>query len=98
MKRLDPETILWPPHYVTEDDGDRPWLTGEDWNDLVREIKILQAAVAPATPDDTITLSQEEYDNLREDSLFLSALREAGVDNWEWYGEAVVRFNEMLEE
>jgi hypothetical protein len=47
---------------------------------------------------DQVTISQEEYDDLRQDSLFLAALREAGVDNWEWYGEAINRFQEMVEQ
>jgi hypothetical protein len=47
---------------------------------------------------DQVTISQEEYDYLRQNSLFLMALRQAGVDNWEWYGEAVTRYQEMTEE
>lgn len=40
-----------------------------------------------------ITISQEEYDKLLEDSEFLNALLMAGVDNWEGYSIAL----EMLE-
>lgn len=38
--------------------------------------------------DDTITITKTEYDQLIEDSEFLEALRQAGVDNWEGYSEA----------
>lgn len=38
---------------------------------------------------ETVTISKEEYDELVEDSRFLATLRNAGVDNWEWYDEAV---------
>ncbi len=32
-----------------------------------------------------VTIQQEEYDSLLEDSEFLQALQAAGVDNWEGY-------------
>lgn len=34
------------------------------------------------------TISKEEYDELSDDSLFLSCLRGAGVDNWDGYSFA----------
>jgi len=40
------------------------------------------------TKQKKVTITQEEYDRLLEDSNFLSALRAAGVDNWSGYGEA----------
>lgn len=36
----------------------------------------------------TWTLSQQEYQRLKEDSDFLDALRLVGVDNWEGYSIA----------
>lgn len=39
--------------------------------------------------EETITISKKEYDSLIEDSEFLEALRQAGVDNWEGYSYAV---------
>ena len=36
-----------------------------------------------------ITITKKEYDSLIEDSIFLNALREAGVDNWDGYGFAL---------
>lgn len=35
--------------------------------------------------EETITITKKEYDSLVEDSEFLNALQEAGVDNWEGY-------------
>ena len=35
--------------------------------------------------EETITISKEEYESLLEDSKFLRALENAGVDNWEGY-------------
>lgn len=45
-----------------------------------------------------ITITQEEYAMLREDSLFLEALVEAGVNNWEGYEEALRVYNKMEDE
>ena len=36
-----------------------------------------------------VTIPQEEYLKLHDDSDFLRCLRNNGVDNWEWYGEAL---------
>jgi hypothetical protein len=36
-----------------------------------------------------ITITKKKYDSLMEDSLFLSKLYAAGVDNWGGYGEAL---------
>jgi len=38
---------------------------------------------------ETVTISKAEYEELLEDQKFLIALRGAGVDNWEGYGEAL---------
>lgn len=37
----------------------------------------------------TITISLKYYTDLKRDSITLSKLEAAGVDNWEWYGEAL---------
>lgn len=42
--------------------------------------------------EETITISKQEYASLRESQLMLEALEEAGVDNWEWYGDAMQLF------
>jgi len=44
--------------------------------------------------EDTITISKKEYESLLEDSNWLNALENAGVDNWDGYSFA----QELLEE
>lgn len=43
---------------------------------------------------DSVVITKSEYEALRRDSIVLGALYAAGVDNWEWYGDAI----ESLEE
>lgn len=38
---------------------------------------------------ETVTISKELYEELIRDSKVLNALRAAGVDNWEWYDDAL---------
>ena len=38
--------------------------------------------------NNTVTISDKWFDELFNDSLFLNALRNNGVDNWDGYGEA----------
>ena len=45
-------------------------------------------------PQDSITITIDEYKNLLEDSLVLEALDAAGVDNWEGYAEAMEIYEE----
>ena len=42
----------------------------------------------PIIPKPTVTITQEEYDHLVDDSEFLGCLRGAGVDNWDGYDYA----------
>lgn len=37
---------------------------------------------------ETVTITMSEYEELLEDSRFLSALEAAGIDNWEGYDYA----------
>lgn len=39
--------------------------------------------------DETVTIPIERYKQLLRDSKVLNALEAGGVDNWEWYGEAL---------
>lgn len=41
-----------------------------------------------ACPEGAIAVPPAEYDKMSEDSRFLCALRNAGVDNWDGYEEA----------
>lgn len=46
----------------------------------------------------TVTISKKEYDDLIEDSLWLSCLESAGVDNWSGYDFAMEEFQEIKNE
>jgi hypothetical protein len=48
--------------------------------------------------EETITVSKEEYKQLQSDSLKLQCLDEGGVDNWEWYGEAMREYRKRSKE
>lgn len=37
----------------------------------------------------TVTIPAGEYDYLKSRDAELTLLENAGVDNWEWYGEAL---------
>lgn len=45
-----------------------------------------------------ISIPQEEYEQLLDDSRLLASLLETGVDNWEWYSVALDRYHEMGEQ
>ena len=45
-----------------------------------------------------VTISADQYEGLLEDSLWLSALRGAGVDNWDGYDYAMELLREWEEE
>lgn len=63
---------------------------------LKMSLPLFQATIIktdPATPE-TVTISRHELDILRLASSKLSALEEAGVDNWEGYGVAMRRMHE----
>ena len=36
-----------------------------------------------------VTIALSEYEALKEDAQTLAKLYAGGVDNWEWYGEAM---------
>lgn len=40
-------------------------------------------------------VDSDEYEELLDDSLFLNCLRNNGVDNWDWYGEAVEEYQQI---
>jgi len=48
--------------------------------------------------EEMVTISKSEYESLLEDSLWLSALEAAGVDNWQGYDSAREIYEEMQEE
>ncbi|ASZ74941.1 host RecBCD nuclease inhibitor [Rhodococcus phage Trina] len=38
-------------------------------------------------PEETVTISKQQYDSLVEDSEFLQRLQDGGVDNWPGYSD-----------
>lgn len=44
--------------------------------------------------DEKVTISRSEYEQLLNDSEFLSCLEACGVDNWDGYGDAWEMYNE----
>jgi hypothetical protein len=46
----------------------------------------------------TVTITKKQYEGLLDDSDFLEALRQAGVDNWDGWDHAVEIQKEWLEE
>lgn len=48
--------------------------------------------------DKKISISEEEYDSLLNDSILLNCLQMMGVDNWDGYDEAIEQYNEILEQ
>ena len=44
-----------------------------------------------------VEISQEEYDQLIDDSLLLNCLRNAGVDNWDGWDFAIEAYQEQTE-
>jgi hypothetical protein len=47
---------------------------------------------------ETVTITKQEYDSLKKDQLRLTALEDAGVDNWEQYHYHWETYNELLRE
>lgn len=45
-----------------------------------------------------VTISKEEYKDLLHDSRLLQCLRNAGVDNWEWWDTAIEEYQELYGE
>ena len=39
-------------------------------------------------------VESDEYEELLDDSLFLNCLQNNGVDNWDWYDEAVAEYQQ----
>ena len=39
-------------------------------------------------------VESDKYEELLDDSLFLNCLQNNGVDNWDWYDEAVAEYQQ----
>ena len=42
-----------------------------------------------------MVVKTDDYEELLDDSLFLNCLQNNGVDNWEWYDEAVTEYQQI---
>lgn len=51
-----------------------------------------------AGTDNTVTISRKEYEELKKRDLKLTALEHSGVDNWDWYGDAMDQYQTWLAE
>ncbi len=47
---------------------------------------------------ETVTISAGEYEELKQAKKVLEALYAGGVDNWEWFGEALASMDTGAEE
>lgn len=81
MKTVDTSFTPWTP---SQSD-----MVSEDWYSV---------CVNPEPPakDYLVLVSNNEYNSLYQDSVFLECLRSGGVDNWDWYGEACDLFEERM--
>lgn len=41
------------------------------------------------TDEEMVTITKKEYERLRRNEDLLECLNDSGVDNWEWYDEAM---------
>ena len=48
--------------------------------------------------DKKISISEEEYKTLLNDSIFLNCLQMMGVDNWDGYDDAIEQYQEILQQ
>lgn len=65
--------------------------------ELSKYDKIMKLINDNCKPENAVEL-QECLEELSDDSLKLSALMAAGIDNWEWYDEAMRIYNEWKDE
>ncbi len=47
--------------------------------------------------EEMVSISKKEYETLKDNSLLLECLERGGVDNWEWYGEAMKEYAKLSE-
>lgn len=64
----------------------------EDGYDIQTVVRLLQEA------EKALTIQSAKIDELTDDSIFLNCLRNNGVDNWDWYGEAVEEYQRIMGE
>ena len=50
------------------------------------------------TPEETVTITESEYNTLLKASWKLQALEAGGVDNWSWYSESLEDYWKFIDE
>ena len=45
-----------------------------------------------------IVISRDELKEMHEDAMLMEALRNGGVDNWDWYGDSIGEFLDFINE
>ena len=101
MKRISYPTVLWlantmtairekylseyPDVQVSYDTEQLKIVAYPTWADHTQETNQLSWSLAEISK---VTIPEKEYERLKKDSLFLSALESAGVDNWSGYSHA----------
>lgn len=82
------------------------WLTGgvnDDVNDytcidgFVIDNELSDEEIEKIQKTEYKVITQEEYEELVDRDLKLSCLEMGGVDNWNWYGEAMSKYWEEKE-
>lgn len=60
-------------------------------HDLTEELltKARQEVSDFNSEDNVVVISLKDYNELLDDQLVLNALRQGGVDNWDWYDECM---------
>jgi lactate dehydrogenase-like 2-hydroxyacid dehydrogenase len=48
--------------------------------------------------EETVVITKKRLRELEDSELKLTALEQAGVDNWDWYDDAMEEYNRMLRE
>jgi len=48
--------------------------------------------------EEMISITQKEYNDLCNRDLKLTCLENSGVDNWDWYGDAMEEYAQLLSE
>lgn len=46
----------------------------------------------------TVTIPLQTYEDLLRDRMFLRALEESGVDNWDFYADALENYKQQIKD
>ena len=48
--------------------------------------------------EEMVTITKKQFEQMYDDALLLQCLQNAGVDNWDWYGEAYEEYERLNKE